>query len=96
MSEALQTLFNILLIADKNKKTSKYFVVIFIFILLSTVSENDLPSYAFETSLELSQTESVRLTQFINGPQSLDISHKYGRGIKETKERTSWTQRTSY
>ena len=65
MYEALQTSFNILLIADKKRKTSKYFVVIFIFNLMSLVSENDLPYYAFETSLELNQTESVRLTQFI-------------------------------
>ena len=62
---SLQLLFNILLIADKKRKTSKYFVVIFIFNLLSLVSENYLPYYAFETSLELNQTESVRMTQFI-------------------------------
>ena len=65
MCEPLQTLFNVLLIADKKRKTSKYFVVIFIFILLSLVSENDLRYYAFQTSLELNQTESVRLTRFI-------------------------------
>ena len=64
MYEALEILFNILLIADKRSKTSNYFVVIFIFNLLSLVSENYLPYY-FETSLELNQTESVRPTQLI-------------------------------
>ena len=63
MYEALEILFNILLIADKSSKTSSYFVVIFILNLLSLVSKNYLPYY-FETSLELNQTESVRLTQF--------------------------------
>ena len=64
MYEALEILFNILLIPDKRSKTSNYFAVIFIFNLLSLVSENYLPYY-FKTSLELNQTESVCLTQFI-------------------------------
>ena len=61
----LHILFTILLAANKKRKMSKCFVVIFIFKLLNFVSEKDLPYYAFETNLELNQTESLRFTQFI-------------------------------
>ena len=83
----LQILFTILLAADKKMKTSKCFIVIIIFNVLSFVSKKGLPYYVFKTSLGLNQTESVRFTQFITGstePRNFTLSME-----EELKKRKS-------